>query len=97
MFSIPFYLLFKTIPFIIEKLLFNCFRDPKLALTEEQNSKYIFFINSKSGKNMGSILMDILTRLYNVKNICDIITTDSINYLATTIKKIRNEDKVVSL
>lgn len=94
--SFPFNLIFKSIPFFFEKLLFILFKDPKIKLSREQYPQFIFFVNSLSGKKLGSVLMDLFIRFYNVKYISDIIHEKPSFFLAETVKKIREEDNVGS-
>lgn len=92
--SFPINLIFKSIPFFFEKLLFVLFKKPSIKLSKDQYPQFIFFVNSLSGKKLGSALMDLLIRFYNVKYISDIIHENPNFFLAETVKKIREEDNV---
>lgn len=92
--SFPFYLIFKYLPFLLERLIFHYFKDKKLVFTKQTQPKYIFLINSKSGKNMGRVVKDILSEYYKARYLCDIIKADPKQFILDALKVIREDDKV---
>ena len=92
--SFPFNLIFQIIPLFFESILFKLLKDKSVVFNKKLNSKTIFLVNSKSGRNMGKSLMELLKRSYNVENICDITKEDPKNFLDRTRQFIRSEYKV---
>ena len=94
--SFPFYFLLFTIPFFFEKLIFFIIHDRKLKLTDHQNNRTIFLVNSRSGKSFGEVLAKLLKNNYKAKNICDITKEDSFEFLEQKTRQMRKIHQVFS-
>ena len=95
--SFPFNLIFFTIPFFLETIIFKLFKNKKITISDELNKKMIFLVNSKSGKSFGKVLPAVLKTYYNAKNICDITQLDYILFIESLTESIRNKSKVKCL
>ena len=92
--SFPFYFLLFTIPFFFEKLIFFLIHDRKLKMTDYQNNRTIFLVNSKSGKSFGEVLGKLLKDNYKGKNICDITKEDNFEFLKQKTREMRRIHQV---
>ena len=66
-------------------------------MPKEIDKRTVFLVNSKSGKNMGRILVDLLMNVYKASNICDITDENAVEYILAKQKELTLDERVYKI